>query len=277
MVDGEILAWTDGEVRPFSELQRRIGRKKVGKKLLAEVPCAFIAFDILEYHGEDVRSTPMEDRRTRLESLIAEETNNSRIMTIPQIEVESWNECLQVREGSRERHVEGLMLKRRDSAYGVGRLTNQWWKWKVDPYSCDAVLIYAQRGHGRRASLHSDYTFAVWDNGQLVPFAKAYSGLTDAEIREVDRFVRKNTVERFGPVRSVKPELVFELAFENIQQSKRHKSGIAVRFPRMVKWRFDKKPEDADSLDAVKALIPTQPTTDERPAKPTRFRQQVEA
>ena len=184
-------------------------------------------------------------------------------MIYPQIEANSWEECLQIRNNSREKQVEGLMLKRRDSDYGVGRLTNKWWKWKVDPYSCDAVLIYAQRGHGRRASLHSDYTFAAWDNGNLVPFAKAYSGLTDAEIREVDRFVRKNTLERFGPVRSVKPELVFELAFENIQRSNRHKSGIAVRFPRMVKWRHDKKPADADTLDMIKSLVPDQSLNDE--------------
>ena len=263
VIDGEILAWKAGEVQPFSQLQRRIGRKKVGKKLLTDVPCSFIAFDILEAEGHNIRSSPLEVRRKLLESLIANQSESSSIIIYPQIEASSWEECLQIRNNSREKQVEGLMLKRRDSDYGVGRLTNKWWKWKVDPYSCDAVLIYAQRGHGRRASLHSDYTFAAWDNGNLVPFAKAYSGLTDAEIREVDRFVRKNTLERFGPVRSVKPELVFELAFENIQRSNRHKSGIAVRFPRMVKWRHDKKPADADTLDMIRSLVPDQSLNDE--------------
>ena len=147
------------------------------------------------------------------------------------------------------------MLKRRDSVYGSGRTTGLWWKWKIDPYSCDAVLIYAQRGSGRRASLYTDYTFAVWHEGQLVPFAKAYSGLTDEEIHEVDRFVRQNSLEKFGPVRVVKPQLVFELAFEGIQQSSRHKSGVAVRFPRMARWRRDKQPADADSLETLKGLL----------------------
>ena len=256
VLDGEILAWQDDHVLPFSELQRRIGRKTVGKKLLKEVPCAFIAFDILEFGGEDIRAQPLEERRSLLESVVGDLRDDSTIKIVPQIESNSWAESLTIRESSRDHHVEGLMLKRRDSTYGVGRLTNEWWKWKVDPYTCDAVLIYAQRGHGRRASLYTDYTFAAWSDDTLVPIAKAYSGLTDAEIREVDRFVRKNTIERFGPVRSVKPELVFELAFENIQPSTRHKSGIAVRFPRMVKWRHDKKPADADTLEAIKALMP---------------------
>lgn len=171
----------------------------------------------------------------------------------------NWNKLAELHEESRKRMVEGFMLKRKDAPYRVGRRRGGWWKWKVDPYTIDAVLIYAQRGSGRRASLYSDYTFAVWDNDTLVPFAKAYSGLTDAEMRRVDHFVRRNTKERFGPVRSVTPKLVFELAFENIQKSKRHKSGIAVRFPRILRWREDKKPEDADTIETIRAMLPKEP------------------
>jgi DNA ligase-1 len=173
----------------------------------------------------------------------------------PKIEADSWEQLSAVREESRSRGVEGFMLKRHGSPYRVGRRRGDWWKWKINPYSVDAVLIYAQRGSGRRASLYTDYTFGIWDGDKLVPFAKAYSGLTDDEIRQVDAFVRHNTVERFGPVRVVKPELVFELAFEGIQRSTRHKSGIAVRFPRMARWRTDKKPEDADTLETIRSLL----------------------
>ncbi|MCA9108943.1 MAG: ATP-dependent DNA ligase [Planctomycetaceae bacterium] len=256
VLDGEIAAWKDGRVLPFAELQRRIGRKTVGKKLLNEVPARFIAFDLLESDGRDIRDTAFEKRRKWLSSILSDRPENDLLMLSPLVMASGWDDCQCLRETSREEQVEGLMLKRRDSTYGVGRHTNQWWKWKVAPYTCDAVLIYAQRGHGRRASLYTDYTFAAWHEDELVPFAKAYSGLTDAEIREVDRFVRKNTTEKFGPVRAVRPELVFELAFENIAHSKRHKSGIAVRFPRMHRWRVDKKPEDADTLDSIKALMP---------------------
>lgn len=177
-------------------------------------------------------------------------------MLSPIAEAESWEELAQQREASRERNAEGLMLKRRSSPYRVGRQRGDWWKWKVTPYTIDAVLIYAQRGSGKRASLYTDYTFAIWDDGQLVPFTKAYSGLTDAEIRKVDAFIRRNTVEKFGPVRTVKPELVFELAFEGIQRSNRHKSGVAVRFPRILRWRTDKPIHEADSLETIKALLP---------------------
>jgi len=256
VLDGEIVGWKDGRVLPFGQLQRRIGRKRVGKKLLAEVPAKFIAFDLLEGDGADIRDTPFQERRRRLESLLADRGEADPLVLSPLVIASSWDDSQRLRQTSRDAHVEGFMLKRADSTYGVGRHTNQWWKWKVDPYTCDAVLIYAQRGHGRRASLYTDYTFAAWHEGELVPFAKAYSGLTDAEIREVDRFVRKNTTEKFGPVRAVKPQLVFELAFENIALSKRHKSGIAVRFPRMHRWRLDKKPEDADTLESIKALMP---------------------
>lgn len=253
VLDGEIVGWKDG-VLPFSELQRRIGRKTVGRKLLAEVPARFIVFDLLETSGEGLRQQPLGRRRQLLEELTSSLAAEVPLTISERCDAGSWNALAEARSSSRENNVEGLMLKSLSSPYGVGRVTGQWWKWKVDPYSIDAVLIYAQRGSGRRASLYTDYTFAVWDDGQLVPFAKAYSGLTDDEIAEVDRFVRQNTTERFGPVRSVTPELVFELHFENIQSSKRHKSGIAVRFPRMHRWRRDKKPADADQLATLKDL-----------------------
>ncbi|MGH7195139.1 MAG: ATP-dependent DNA ligase, partial [Candidatus Saccharimonadales bacterium] len=187
--------------------------------------------------------------------LLASLPNNSHLGLSPVEHAATWDELAAARQQSRRRNVEGLMLKRLDSPYGVGRITGQWWKWKIDPHTVDAVLIYAQRGHGRRASLYTDYTFGVWSNGELVPFSKAYSGLTDDEIQQVDRFVRHNTLEKHGPVRRVKPELVFELAFEAIQLSKRHRSGVAVRFPRMARWRTDKTPDQADTLDAIKALL----------------------
>jgi DNA ligase-1 len=255
VLDGEIVAWRDGQVLPFAEMQRRIGRKQLGKKILSEVPARFIAFDLLEDGGEDIRTLSLVERRQRLEALLANRGELSRFMPSPTMIFASWEECAAARSQSREQGVEGFMFKRLDSPYGVGRMTNLWWKWKIDPYTVDAVLIYAQRGSGRRAALYTDYTFGVWDNGELVPFAKAYSGLTDEEILAVDRFVRQNTLERFGPVRSVKPELVFELAFENIQLSTRHKSGIAVRFPRMARWRHDKQPADADTLDNLKNMV----------------------
>jgi DNA ligase-1 len=255
VLDGEIVAWRDGEVMTFSKLQRRIGRKTPSKRLLQEIPVVLIAFDILEELAMDVRGLPLSERRHFLDQLLGQSPEENIILS-PKLDTGSWDEVRVLRSSSRARNVEGIMLKKRSSIYGVGRKKGPWWKWKVDPYTVDAVLIYAQRGHGRRASLYSDYTFGVWRQGQLVPFAKAYSGLTDEEIRRVDRFVRSNTVERFGPVRSVRPELVFELAFEDIQESSRHRSGVAVRFPRMLRWRTDKKPEDADSLDTIKALLP---------------------
>jgi DNA ligase-1 len=254
VLDGEIVGWKEGRVLPFGNLQQRIGRKKLGQKLLADVPVGFMAFDLLENGGIDSRELPLSERRGLLEGLLIR-IGASRIMLSPRIVAPSWEEVRSLRETSRERQVEGFMLKKLVSAYVGGRVTGLWWKWKIDPFSCDAVLIYAQRGHGRRASLYTDYTFGLWDNQELVPFAKAYSGLSDEEIHEVDRFVRRNTLERFGPVHAVKPELVFELAFDGIQRSSRHKSGIAVRFPRMARWRRDKKPQEADSLDSVKALL----------------------
>jgi DNA ligase-1 len=215
-----------------------------------------LAFDLLEHNGEDARERPLEWRRAELERIVAATGPESRLVASPLVEGTSWEQLKRTREEARSRGVEGFMLKRRGSPYRVGRRCGDWWKWKINPYSVDAVLIYAQPGNGRRASLFTDYTFGVWDQGELVPFAKAYSGLTDEEIRQVDAFVRNNTIEKFGPVRRVKPELVFELAFEAIQRSSRHRSGIAVRFPRMARWRTDKKVEEADTIETIRALLP---------------------
>jgi DNA ligase-1 len=254
-IDGEVMPWKDAAPLPFAQMQRRIGRKVLGPKILAEVPVALIAYDLLEFRGEDVRERPLSWRREQLESIAPP---NSALVLSPIVPSTDWTELTRLRQESRTRKVEGFMLKRLDSPYRVGRRRGDWWKWKIEPYSVDAVLIYAQPGNGRRASLFTDYTFGVWDEGKLVPFAKAYSGLSDEEIREVDSFVRHNTVEKFGPVRHVKPELVFELAFEGIQRSSRHRSGIAVRFPRMARWRKDKTAEQADSIDTIRALLPSQ-------------------
>ncbi|MEO9331699.1 ATP-dependent DNA ligase [Ectopseudomonas guguanensis] len=269
VLDGELVAWKEPAtgsgavfgIQPFALLQQRIGRKTLSKKLLEEVPAALLAYDLLEWRGEDWRSRPQDERRARLELLVAE-VGDARLQLSPQLTGRDWRDLARQREASRELGVEGMMLKRRDSLYGVGRTRDLglWWKWKIDPFSVDAVLIYAQRGHGRRASLYSDYTFAVWDDSTpgervLVPFAKAYSGLTDDEMRKVDAIIRKTTVEKFGPVRSVTPTLVFELGFEGIALSKRHKSGVAVRFPRMLRWRTDKRVEDADTLATLQGLL----------------------
>ncbi|HUP81537.1 MAG TPA: ATP-dependent DNA ligase, partial [Pirellula sp.] len=256
VLDGEILGCdAEGNILPFALLQKRINRKSVTKKLIAEVPVVFHCFDILEEGGIDIRSLPWSVRRARLEEM-HHSLNAPAIRCTGLLPAESWSDWRTIRESSRERNAEGLMLKRRDAAYESGRMRGTWWKWKVVPFTIDAVLIYAQQGHGKRASLFTDYTFAVWDNGTLVPFAKAYSGLNDSEIREVDGFVRKNTKEAFGPVRSVTPQLVMELAFEGIQKSNRHKCGVATRFPRIVRWRHDKKPEDANSLADLFSLMP---------------------
>ncbi len=256
VLDGEILAAIpDGDVLPFAALQRRIGRKKVGKKLLAEVPVVFHAFDLLEHRGEDVRGLPWTERRSRLETLLSGVDHPHMVVT-DLIEGTSWDDWAGVRTASRDYSAEGLMLKRKDGAYDVGRVRGNWWKWKVSPYTIDAVLIYAQKGHGRRSGLFTDYTFALWDGDTLVPFAKAYSGLDDKEIRQVDDFIRKNTRETFGPVRSVAPTLVMELAFEGLQRSTRHKSGIATRFPRIARWRHDKKPADANTLQELLRMLP---------------------
>jgi DNA ligase-1 len=254
VLDGEILAWNNGRPLNFSELQRRIGRKNIGAKLLKEVPVIMMAYDILEADGSDVRDRALTQRFEALTHTLASLPGESIIRITP-VTASGWQQLAEARDQARSRGVEGLMLKRLSSPYRVGRRRGDWWKWKVDPLMIDAVLLYAQRGHGRRSGLYTDYTFAVWDADKLVPFAKAYSGLTDAEIRQVDRYVRTHTQERFGPVRSVEPELVFEIAFEDIRQSSRHKSGIAVRFPRISRWRTDKKIQDADSLQTLKTLL----------------------
>lgn len=248
VLDGEILAFKDNQPLPFNILQTRIRRKTLSKKLLKENPVAFIAYDVMEFFGEDIRAKTQEARREILEE-IQKNSSHQEIFRISEIiKTNDWNFLAQERERSRELMAEGLMLKRKSATYQVGRKRGDWWKWKVDPLSVDAVMIYAQKGHGRRADLYTDYTFAVWHGDQLVPFAKAYSGLTDAEIRKVDHFVKRNTLEKFGPVRTVKAELVFEIGFEGINHSSRHKSGVALRFPRILRWRTDKKIEEADTL-----------------------------
>ncbi len=256
VLDGEVLAWWGEKPLPFGSLQKRIGRKNVTRKLLDEIPAIFIAYDCLENGGRDVRSETLRYRRKYLESLLEHRSAEFPLRISSTVVGSSWNELKKIRTESRERGVEGFMMKRVSSPYGVGRVKGDWWKWKVDPFTIDAVLIYAQSGHGRRAGLFTDYTFAVWKNDELAPIAKAYSGLTDEEIRQVDQFVRRNTLERFGPVRVVKPELVFELAFDAIQRSNRHKSGIALRFPRMSRWRRDKKPSEVDTIATVEMLLP---------------------
>jgi DNA ligase-1 len=255
VLDGEILAWEGERVLPFARLQRRLGRRKVGISTLRQHPVVFLAYDLLEWGGKDFRGEPLSERRPVLEALHRRLGASLSIKLSPVISAQSWEELASLQRESRERGVEGLMLKRLNSAYGVGRQRGDWWKWKIDPYLIDAVLIYAQPGSGRRASVFTDYTFGLWQEGKLVPVAKAYSGLTDAEIKEVDAFVRRNTLDKFGPVRVVKPELVFELAFEGIQESTRHKAGIAVRFPRMNRWRRDKKAEEADTVEALRGLL----------------------
>ena len=278
VLDGEIMVWIAGAPAPFSLLQQRIGRKTLTKKVLADAPVTFMAYDLLEQDGKDIRALPQHERRTRLEALLQDGD-----FKISPVETDSsWLEFARRREQSRERGVEGFMLKRLDAAYGTGRTKADglWWKWKIDPMTIDCVLIYAQAGHGRRASLYTDYTFAVWNRPprdkeetdavldaiarkepavdgalQLVAFAKAYSGLTDEEFRQVDAVIRKSTLEKFGPVRSVKPSLVFELGFEGINRSPRHKSGIAVRFPRMLRIRFDKPLHEANTLQELEALL----------------------
>ncbi|MET0322548.1 MAG: ATP-dependent DNA ligase [Duganella sp.] len=274
VIDGEILIWHSGNApAPFADLQKRIGRKTVSARLLGELPAALVAYDLLEFEGRDLRTTPQSERRALLETLVASLHARHvapQLRISPLIVADSWEQLAAIRAQSRERGVEGMMLKAVDAEYGVGRTKNvgTWWKWKIEPYSVDAVLIYAQAGHGRRASLYTDYTFAVWDNlaegeaaadgnGQrkLVPFAKAYSGLTDAEIAKVDHAIRRTTIEKFGPVRSVTPSMVFEIGFEGIASSPRHKSGIAVRFPRILRQRTDKSVDEADTLDTLKSLL----------------------
>ena len=295
VLDGEIVVWNEARVQSFALLQQRINRKTLNAKLLAKIPVAMLVYDLLEWQNEDWRQRTQTTRREQLEQVVAA-CGQPVLQLSPLLQGDDWNDLERQRAMSRELGVEGLMLKAGDAHYGVGRTKDVgvWWKWKIDPYTVDAVLVYAQRGHGRRASLYTDFTFAVWDTAQeaqgyaqgagkaggdgdgagvvggvvqgsgtapprnLVPFAKAYSGLTDAEMRAVDAIVRKTTVEKFGPVRSVTPTMVFELGFEGIALSPRHKSGIAVRFPRMLRWRHDKPLAEADTLATLRALLPGQ-------------------
>lgn len=257
VIDGEVLAWdvAGDRPQPFAALQTRINRKTVPKKLLADAPARLLAYDLLEDGGVDLRSAPLAQRRARLAEIIAALDPKLGLMLSPQIISADWAGLAAVRATARDMRAEGVMLKRAASAYFTGRKRGDWWKWKLDPMTVDAVMIYAQAGHGRRANLYTDFTFAVRDGNDLVPFAKAYSGLTDAEFGQITAWVRKNTLERFGPVRRVPPELVFELAFEGIQASPRHKSGIALRFPRMLRWRRDKGPDEIDTIETLRALL----------------------
>ena len=292
VLDGELLAWKDGAPLPFSSLQKRIGRLHPSVHYLERIPCLFMAYDCLEYRGKDVRGEPLRKRRGMLEDLFrrtelpdrgevlkgsegrqmdfggalfsdgvdeAEGFLEAALQLAPELLEEDWEGLAARREEARGAGVEGLMVKRKASVYGVGRKKGDWWKWKSDPYTIDAVLVYAQAGHGRRAGLDTDFTFAVWDGepgGELVPVCKAYSGLTDAEFRKVNRWIQRHTLSRQGPVRMVEPEQVFEIAFEGINRSSRHKSGLAFRFPRMSRWREDKPPSEADTLKRVRALLP---------------------
>lgn len=253
VIDGEIVAWDADAAAPaaFAALQRRLNRRAPGARLLRDVPVVLLAYDLLEHDGVDVRAQPLRVRRAALERLLP---RPPVLLLPPPIGGATWEEVAKRREAARAHRAEGVMLKRLDSGYGVGRPRGSWWKWKVDPYTVDAVLVYAQPGSGRRATLLTDYTFAVWRDGELVPFAKAYTGLTDDEIRELDHWLRRHTLERFGPVRRVEPVQVFELAFEGLQLSSRHKSGIATRFPRILRWRRDKPPAEADTLADLAAL-----------------------
>lgn len=299
VLDGELVVWKDGRVQPFALLQQRIGRKLLSKKILETAPVGFIAYDLLEEGGADLRDAPQHARRARLEALLATQP----ALRLSPVEVRAdWPSYAALREESRARGVEGFMLKHRDARYGTGRRKQDdlaggtWWKWKIEPFAVDCVLVYAQAGHGRRASVYTDYTFAVWNRAprdaaeaqavveaiarkqppdpadaealQLVPYAKAYSGLTDEEFRRIDRIVRQTTLEKFGPVRSVVPSLVFELGFEGIQRSARHRSGIAVRFPRMLRIRDDKPLHEADTLQTLEALL----AVASQPAIPSRLR-----
>ena len=254
VLDGEILGVVDNQVLNFNELQKRLNRKTITAKMLKEIPVKSFVYDILEFNGEDLREKPLSERRAILEKLINENPHeNIKLSEI--IQYKNWEELTEIRSNSRENNSEGLMLKQKNSHYHSGRKKGDWWKWKVDALTIDAVLIYAQKGSGRRSGYYTDYTFAVKKEDQLVTIAKAYSGLTDKEIMEVSKFVTKNSLEKFGPVRTVKPELVFEIAFEGIGYSNRHKSGVALRFPRIVRWRRDKKVDEIDDIEEVKKLI----------------------
>jgi DNA ligase 1 len=254
VLDGEIIPAVDGKPLPFAILQTRIGRKNITRKQLQEAPISFFSYDLLEYDYEDWRTMPLEKRRKKLEETV-NQIQHPVLLLSPIVEYDDWEKLKALRENSRTEGAEGLMLKRKDSIYQVGRKRGDWWKWKIDPLVIDAVMIYAQKGSGRRSNLYTDYTFAVKDGDKLVTFTKAYSGLTDKEFAEVDAFVKRNSLEKFGPVRTVKPELVFEIAFEGIAASNRHKSGVALRFPRINRWRKDKKPDEINTIEDLKNML----------------------
>ena len=254
VLDGEIIPSIESKPLPFALLQTRIGRKNITKKNLQEAPITFFSYDLLEYNGDDYREQPLYKRRELLEQIVTS-MNHPALLLSPVINFSSWEQLAHIRNSSRDMGAEGIMLKRKNSTYQVGRKVGDWWKWKIDPLVIDAVMIYAQKGHGRRSNLYTDYTFAVKDGDKLVSFAKAYSGLTDKEFAEVDSFVKRNSIEKFGPVRTVKPELVFEIAFEGIAASNRHKSGVALRFPRINRWRKDKKPDEINTIEDLKKML----------------------
>ncbi|HUQ65602.1 MAG TPA: ATP-dependent DNA ligase [Flavitalea sp.] len=254
VIDGEILPVKNGQVLNFNVLQTRIGRKNVTRKQLDEAPAGIFAYDLLELDGHDIRNLPLTERRRRLAAIVAD-INLPHLVLSPVIAFESWQQLTELRLTSRDNNSEGIMLKRKSSPYQVGRKRGDWWKWKIDPLTIDAVMIYAQKGAGRRSNLYTDYTFAVKDGEKLVPFTKAYSGLTDKEFAQVDNFVKRNSLEKFGPVRTVKPELVFEIAFEGIAASGRHKSGVALRFPRISRWRQDKPASEINTLEDLKKML----------------------
>jgi len=261
VLDGELVAWRDGAIRPFADLQQRIGRKKVTAEILKSVPVRFLAYDLLEEDYEDLRLLSLRERRARLEKIVAAAPEAIDISEV--ITGESWEELAELRAQSRTRSVEGLMLKALEAPYATGRQRGSWWKWKIEPYSFDAVMLYAQPGHGRRSNQYTDYTFGVWKGEELVPVAKAYSGLSNAQITELDRWIRGHTTEKFGPVRSVEPTQVFELAYEGIAASTRHKSGIALRFPRIARRRPDKPASEANTLaDLEEVLLRCSPPED---------------
>lgn len=254
VLDGEIIPSIEQKPLPFALLQTRIGRKNITKKQLQETPITFFAYDLLEWEGKDYRDKALTTRRNTLEQLVTQ-TNYPGLIISPVIEFNEWQQLSELRAASRAMGAEGLMLKKKSAIYQAGRKRGDWWKWKIDPLVIDCVMIYAQKGHGRRSNLYTDYTFAVKDGDKLVSFTKAYSGLTDKEFAEVDNFVKRNSLEKFGPVRTVKPELVFEIAFEGIAASARHKSGVALRFPRMSRWRKDKKPDEINTLEDLKKML----------------------
>jgi len=254
VLDGEILCWEGDRPLTFNHLQKRLGRKRVTKKVMTASPVRFIAYDLLEHAGNDIREKPLRDRKALLHHLLDEYADERLDRSVP-LAFDAFEDLEAMRARSRDEGAEGLVIKAWDSPYLVGRKRGYWWKYKVDPMTLDAVLIYAQAGSGKRANLFTDYTFALWQGEELVPFAKAYSGLDNAEIEQLDKWIRRHTIERFGPVRSVEPTHVFEIGFEGIAESNRHKSGISVRFPRILRWRTDKPPAEADTLDSAQELL----------------------